>query len=231
MKNRVHAASLLIALAALAAPALAQEVYVGHGITGEDLGLDPALPVDVSVDGACVLEGLIFGEIVGPVPVDVGVRKIEISLNDPASEVGCQGAKAIGVDVPVQLLENATIIAYLTDDGAITAGKFTNDLRPTAEHESRVIVRHLADAPAVDIVARTRGALPTRLFENLSNGDQGKADVAENDYKVFVNPAGKFQPVFGPAELFLAAGTTNIVYAVGTLSSESFTVLVQTIDF
>ena len=36
-------------------------VYVLHGIPGEDLGLDPELPVDVSVNGACALPGFTFG--------------------------------------------------------------------------------------------------------------------------------------------------------------------------
>ena len=59
------------------------EVLVIHGIRGEDLGLDPALPVDVAVNGGCFLAGFTFGEVAGPVALAPGDYVIEISLADP----------------------------------------------------------------------------------------------------------------------------------------------------
>ena len=55
-------------------------VYVVHGINGTDLGLSEALPVDVSLNGACALPGFTFGEIVGPLELPVGSYDIAIGL-------------------------------------------------------------------------------------------------------------------------------------------------------
>ena len=55
-------AMLITAVGTPAADADGHEsmVYVVHGIPGQDLGLEPALPVDVSVNGACALESFAF---------------------------------------------------------------------------------------------------------------------------------------------------------------------------
>ena len=75
--------------AAFAAPAAAQgTVYVVHGIPAADLGLDGDLPVDVSLNGACTLEGFTFGEIIGPVPLDAGSYDIAISLANADAPCG-----------------------------------------------------------------------------------------------------------------------------------------------
>src|SRR5208283_5238562 len=58
-------------------------VYVVHGIPGHDVSksLDPALPVDVQVDGAiCLASGLKFGDIAGPFTIPAGTYSITISL-------------------------------------------------------------------------------------------------------------------------------------------------------
>ena len=62
------AALALATFIAFAAPATAEvTAYVAHGIDGDDFGLDPALPVDVWVEGlGCALPGFKFGDRVGP---------------------------------------------------------------------------------------------------------------------------------------------------------------------
>ena len=73
--------------------------YVVHGIPGQDLGLDPALPVDVSVDGACAIPGFVFGQIVGPVPLPAGDREIAIALAN--SDEPCSNDPILGpVSIP-----------------------------------------------------------------------------------------------------------------------------------
>ena len=77
--------------------ARAAEVYVVHGIPGEDLGLDPRLPDDVEVDGSCVVAGLEFGDVEGPLSLDPGRYTFEISLaSDGAGD--CAGPLAVAGD-------------------------------------------------------------------------------------------------------------------------------------
>jgi hypothetical protein len=55
---------------------------------GADLGLDTALPVDVSLDGACVASGVHFGSPPGRAHLDPGLYTLEIRLADTTHCVG-----------------------------------------------------------------------------------------------------------------------------------------------
>jgi hypothetical protein len=206
-------------------------VYVIHGIPGRDISpaIDPALPVDVSVNGACALTDFKFGQTVGPLSLSAGSYAIAISLadNDPAT--GCNSAPVIG---PAHFYfhnrENATVIAHLTEGGAPTATKFTNDVRRLGENRARLAVRHTANAPKVDI-GLYRGDREVGHLTGLYNPYELKTTVRAGDYSAAIFPAGGLSPVFGPVPLSLAARNLTIVYAVGSLANGTFTVLPQVI--
>ncbi len=202
-------------------------VYVIHGIRGEDLGAPAALPVDVSVNGACALKDFEFGNIVGPLSLPAGSYAIAISLADDDPSTGCNNAPVIGpATIRFRSGENATVIAHLTEDGAPTASKFTNRVRGLNERNARLVVRHTAAAPTVDIGVN-RGDREIRCLKNLSNGGEVITTVRAGAYHVFVYPAGAPSPVAGPIPADLAGDKVTIVYAVGTLSKGTFTVLAQ----
>ena len=143
----------LVAFAANPAAAQAQpaKVYAIHGIPGGDLGLDPALPVDVAVNGACALTNFRFGEIRGPLSLPAGSYTFEIKLN--LGGAACSGLTAIGpAVVPFAAGETATLIAHLTEAGSPTASKFVNDVSKTGAGRARLVAHHTAAAPAVDVV-------------------------------------------------------------------------------
>ena len=48
---------------------------------------------------------------------------------------------------------NYTAVAHLTEGGDPTATLFTNDTAPLAAGQGRLTVRHVAAAPAVDVLA------------------------------------------------------------------------------
>ena len=208
-------------------------VYVIHGIPGEDLGLDPALPVDVLVnDAICALEGFTFGEIAGPLNLAAGTYNIKISpanAGDP-----CGNAAVIEADVPFEAGESATVIAHLTEDGAPTASKFTNRVTPLHPLMARLAIRHTAAAPEVDIELKAviRRLSFSGIIEGISNGEQaGPFSVfTMPQYEVSLYPAGTTDPVFGPVTLNLEAGTAYFVYAIGSLQNETFTLLTHTIQ-
>ncbi|MCS6910584.1 MAG: DUF4397 domain-containing protein [Anaerolineales bacterium] len=200
-------------------------VYVIHGIRGEDLGADPALPVDVSVNGACALKNFKFGEIVGPLSLPAGSYSIAISLADGGA--GCTNPPVIGpADIRFRPGENATVIAHLTESGAPTASKFTNRVRGLNERNARLVVRHTAAAPTVDIGVN-RGDREIRCLKHLSNGGEVFTRVRAGEYSVFVYPTGAATPVAGPIPANLEGDKVTVVYAVGTLSKGTFTVLAQ----
>jgi hypothetical protein len=204
-------------------------VYVIHGIPGDDLGLDPALPVDVLVDDTlCLLEGFEFGDIAGPVPLAPATYNIKIMLAD--ADNPCTGSVAIEADVPFDPDENATVIAHLTEAGAPTATKFINDVSPTGRGKARVAVRHTAAAGAVDVdVRRPLKPTPWLVIPGLANPDEAITEIRPGDWDVTVFPAGELDPVFGPATLTLKPFTGFFVHAVGTPANGTFTVIVHVI--
>jgi hypothetical protein len=215
-------------------------VYVGHGIPGAARGLPNELPVDVLVnDTLCLLEGFEFGAFAGPVFLDAGTYNIKILL---AAEVPCTGPAVIEADVPFAAGETSTVIAHLTADGSpgagdllglgITASKFVNDVSPAVAGHTRLTVRHVAQAPAVDI-ALYRGWERGRmvgLIPGLENPNQaGPLDIRPGGYEAVITASGTDVEVLG-LEVELNPHKSYLVYAVGGLDPNTFTVLVQVLE-
>ncbi len=224
--------ALLAALAlTLSAPAAARAadnatIYVVHGIPGKDLGLDPALPVDVSVNGGCAITNFTFGTITDGIELPAGDYTIAISLANAAQP--CGNAPVIGpVSVPFAAGQRYSVVAHLTASGGITAGVFPFSTigRPG---QARVVAHHTAAAPAVDIgISRPSGKGPI-LLEGVTNGVFAPIDVRAGAWKGFIAPAGSDAPVF-EAMMNLRPRTTYLAFAVGSLSNGTFTVLMKAI--
>jgi hypothetical protein len=201
-----------VAALALAGVATAASVTVVHGV--------PDLAVDVYVNGEVALENFEFGTVTDPIQLPAGDYAIEIrAAGEPAdSEPALSGSATVGEDT------NASIVAHLDADGNPKLSVFVNDVSPIAAGESRVTVRHTAAAPAVDVLANDAA-----LITNLANPDEASADVPADTYSVAVAATGTTEPVLGPTDLALAAGTSTIVYAVGSLEAGNLQLLAQEI--
>lgn len=198
-------------------------VYVVHGINGTDLGLPASLPVDVSVDGACVLTGFEFRSIAGPVPLATGTYAVAVSVANPASP--CSEPPVIAADVPVDGDAGTTIVAHLTPGGTPTASVFTN---PSAGSDALVVARHTAAFGAVDVVLeRPSGASAT--LEDLVNGMQASVATRPGRAGAAITPANADVRVFETSAV-LNPFTTYIFYAVGTPGNGTFEVIAQRLD-
>ena len=222
-------------------PAFAQSpdasVYVVHGIPGHDVNpaLDPALPVDVQVNGSiCLLKGFKFGDIAGPFTIPVGSYNFAISLANTVAP--CTNSALLTANgVAFAPGENASVVAYQNDEGLPGVTKFDNDrTNPIANGKSRLIVQHTANAPAVDIrVARSGlfGRGKPVIISNVSNGGQTQADLLSDrkwpypTTQITLTPAGQTSPVIGPYYFQLNPRTAYLIYAVGSLSTGSFTLI------
>lgn len=227
-----YASVLVLAGAALLAacdddemmgPDPSASVYVVHGINGTDIGASESLPVDVFVSGAgCVLEDVRFRDIEGPLTLDPGTYDVEVRL---AAADPCTGNVAI--DAPgIQLADgdNVSITAHLTAGGDPTASLFANDLS-AADGDTKISPRHAAEFGDVDVVVDGQPA-----FENVPNGASATAVLDPGTYTVAIQTPDNQTTAF-EADLELSAGTLYAVYAVGSVASGSFDVLLQTIQF
>jgi len=179
-----------------------------HGIDGTDLGLDQALPVDIRI-----------GTIAEGPKLKPGTHRVRVSL--ASNRKGCRGTLVLSQTIDVNFGDNLSLVAHQTDDGGIRLSKFTNDVRDAGVGNARVTVRHTADAPAVDILVEGGVAIP-----GLANPQSSKLDVPANTYNVQIAPAGG-APLDAGVNLSLPEGANTIVYAVGSLNSGSFDLLVD----
>jgi hypothetical protein len=237
MKKTISSLLLPAALLA-AAPVHAQqapvaEVFVIHGIPGADVGAPGALPVDVSVNGACALTNFQYGQIVGALHLAPGTYNIAIHLANAASP--CGNAPVIGpAAIPFFAGENSTVIAHLTAAGAPTASKFVNNLSPTAANRNRVTVHHTANAPAVDAYFTTAFGNPlatAALATGVVNGEQATIPAPGPIAVQFaLTPAGTQTAAFGPATLQLSASKAYMLYVVGSVARGTLNVIAKDVS-
>jgi hypothetical protein len=92
---------------------------------------------------------------------------------------------------------------------------FVNDTSAAPAGDGRLIVRHTAAAPAVDVLANGKAA-----FTNLTNPNEAKADLPVGTISASVVATGTTTPVLiGPADVPVTGGMATVVYAVGAPAS------------
>jgi hypothetical protein len=212
-------AALLAVLAALfasAPPARAAStatVSVLHAI--------PGATVDVYANGKLLLSKFKPGTLTDPQMLPASTYDLKV-VQTGAGAKGAAVVEAKGVKVPAGA--NLTVAAHLSAAGKPTLTPYVNDVSTIRAGRARLIVRHTAAAPAVDVRA---GGKP--VFTSLSNPDEDAAEVPAGTIRADVVLAGKSKPVIGPASVNLREGTTTIVYAWGSAKSGNLKLAVQTI--
>jgi len=215
-------------LASLAAAAMLTFVRPGHAIVNPGSGTltvihgIPALParVDVFVDGSKLFD-FDFGDQEGP---------LVLPANDYFVEVKLLGNTVLATTATIAAGRDYTAIAHLLPNGGgISLSLFENDTR-FFRRGSTLTVRHTADAPPVNIeLLLTRFNFPLGTFGPMKNGGQiGPVNLPPGRYTAVVRDEAT-NSVVTPVAVSLAPRTRQIVYAVGSLSDGTFTVIVQEI--
>jgi hypothetical protein len=209
------AAAGFVGLALIATPAYAatSRVSVVHGIPGQ--------PVDVYVNGERALENFQPGDVAGPLSLEEG--SYDIALTKPGEAVGQAILTVNDADVPGGA--NISLVAHLSAEGEPALKAFPNDVSKLDAGQARLIVRHTAAGPAVDVRA---GGEP--VFEDLTNPNEDKADLPAGSVNADVVLAGTDDVVLGPADLKLGEGTATIVYAIGSADDDTLDLVTQSID-
>jgi hypothetical protein len=212
------AALLLVATGSAAADARPSQeagarIHLLHGI--------PDTPVDVEANGENVIEGFEFGDT-----EDLSALAGQTLAGLTVKPAGTDDVAIDGGDLALPAEGNVTAVAHLDAEGTPTLTVFENDTSAVAAGQGRLVVRHTAAAPAVDVKANGEVA-----FSNLSNPNEAAADLPAGTVTAEVVPTGADEPVvIGPADLPVAEGSSLIVYAVGSLDGGTLQTLTETID-
>ena len=145
-----------LALTLVTAPAaVAQDtgtVYVVHGV--------PDTPVDVYVDGKRAIDDFQPGTSQGPVELPAGSHQVALFAADAADGSGTPVLSA-SADLPAG--GNVTLVAHLDASGNPKITPFVNDVSSVPAGQARLVVRHTAAAPAVDVLAGGQAGGPGPL--------------------------------------------------------------------
>jgi hypothetical protein len=220
-RSAIMAGALLVPAGLFAAPAMAADeatVSVLHAIpagSGADI-------VDVYAGDALLIDNFTPGSL-ETLMVPAGSYDLGVYADGSTPADSDAVLEALGVEVPAGA--NATVTANLDADGAPALNVYVNDISELAAGDARLTVRHIAAAPAVDILAD--GNI---LFANVVNPEEGIADVPAGTYSAEVALAGTDTIALGPADLDLAEGANTIVYAWGSAEAGNLALATQVIS-
>jgi hypothetical protein len=212
----VLAAALALLTTSGSAPAGAQSgarIHLIHGI--------PDTPVDVVAGGEVVFSDFNFQDT-----QDLSALAGQTLTGLQVRLAGTETVAIDAGDVALPASGNVSIVANLDAAGNPALNVFTNDTSAVPAGQGRLVVRHTAAAPAVDVLANGSVA-----FGNLSNPNEAQADLPAGTVSASVVPTGATEPVvIGPADLPITEGSTLVVYAVGSLDAGTLTTITETIE-
>ena len=178
--------------------------------------------VDVYVNGERTLNNFKPGSLAGPLNLAGGSYEVAITADDAEDD----SDPLIGpIDLELEDGRHYTAVAHLEEGGDPTATLFRNDTSKTEAGQGRLTVRHVAAAPAVDVLAGGDA-----VISDLSNPDEEVLDLDAGTVEASVAAAGTTDPVIGPADVNVKEGANTIVYAWGSLDDDNLDIAVQTIS-
>jgi hypothetical protein len=222
MRGRVGLGRALLAALVLAAgsaaPAAAQAptgtVTIVHAFRG--------LVADVYLDGKLALEGFEPERTTDALQIPAGDHQVAVreAKADPNS------TPAVAGTLKVTAGTNISAVVHMAQDGKPTMTQFDNDVNRVSAGNARLVVRHTAAAPPVNVVVD--GA---PLATNLANPNQTSArELSAAAHQVTVDAAGGGAAVVPPNSVTLADGTVQLLYLIGSTSDNSVGWLTQTVQ-
>jgi hypothetical protein len=208
----------------LAPPTPTGTVYVVHGILG--------VPVDVYVGDALLLPNFEPKAVAGPLELAPDSYRIRIFPRATSNGAATPPASGSVIDTTVALTANANVslTAQLSAAGAPVLTAFSNDVSAIPAGQTRLSVRHAANAPATDVRTATTGEA---LITNLTSGTARDLTLPTLSTRAFVAIAGTTDPVPGldtVNAVSFPAGSLTAVYAVSSLAAPTtFDLVVQSI--
>jgi hypothetical protein len=177
----------------------------------------PGHTIDVRVDGKSVKGEAAAGEFLGPLRLSAGSH--EVTFTDASGDVDVTSTLTVkaGSTSDVVLHRPASV------GGAPVVNSYGTPTDPIGPGKARVLVAHTATVAPADV--RVDGQT---VFTNIANGEFATADVPAGTHEVELLPTGSTtDPILGPIDLTVAAGSVSMVYAVGNPRDGSMEVILH----
>jgi hypothetical protein len=210
----------------LGAAAVAVMTFVPHTASGQaaaELTLVHALTgstVDVSVNGTVVIDDFLPGSLAN-ISSFAGETLTNFTVTDSSGTVLI--GPIASLDMPAT--GNWSVVAHFAADGSALVSSFENNTSATTSNTARVTVRHVAAAPAVDLVVGS-----DRPITGAVNGDSDELELPVGQLTgAQLALAGGAAIATVPTSA-LAAETNTVFYAAGSVEDDTVDFIVQVID-
>lgn len=204
-------AAATVAIVPGAQAAADASVTIVHGI--------PNTPVDVYANGKKILNDFTFKSVAGPLKLPGGSYALAVRKAGSAST----SKPILSATETVPSGANVSVVADLTASGSPNLVAFVNNTAAVGSGSGRIVVRHTAAAPAVDVFANGK-----KVISGLTNGQEQALTVPAGTVAAKVTLAGKTSPVIGPVNVSVNAGMGTVVYAVGSATGGTLTAVTST---
>jgi uncharacterized protein DUF4397 len=202
----------LVALAGTPAGAKATNatVTIVHGL--------PNFTADIYVNGDILLDGFNPTEItegleLPPGSYDVAIREVGAA---PDSKPVLSDTLALKAGM------NVSVVAHVSGAGDPTLSVFSNDLAKVPAGRSRLVVRSVAQAPAVDFDVDG-----SPVVTGVASGDEGQAVIQPGSHSISVAADGS--TLVKSTDLSVDEGTSTVVYLIGSQDEGTLDLMQQSI--
>jgi len=173
-------------------------VRVVHGLRG--------VVADVYLDGALVLQTFEPERTTDPLSLPAGPHQVDVRLAGAAPD----SAPAVSGTLNVPAGGSVSAVVHLSGTATPTMTVFPDEATPVAAGQTRVVVRHVAAAPPIDVRLNQQV-----VAANLANSGEAETDVAAATYEVSVATAGTPEVITPAQSVPLLEGTANTMYLIG----------------
>lgn len=204
---------VVLATGGLAKARASSAVTIVHGL--------PRFTADVYVNGELLLSGFKAESTTDPLTLEEGEYDIAIRNvgSAPDSEPALQDVITLGAGL------NVSIVAHLDETGTPALTVFDNDLSQIPPGESRLVMRHQAAAPAVDVMSDGE-----TLLTDVASGAEAETNLAVATHEVAVAEAGGGEEFVEPTALEFEEGAAQVLYLIGSAEEDTLDLMVQTVS-
>jgi len=206
--------ALWLALGAFSFGADSAYLYVVHGIPGRDIAAtaNPGLPIDILIDGNCMVRGFTFTSTAGPYTLAPGSYNVQVSWANTLAP--CTNLTEFATEATLGAGASATIVAALVD-GQPELLQFANNLTPVPAGSARFVFVQSAEAPALQATLTQVNVKSPQTFTVTAQPDaQAAIYVPAGEYLVQVT-ANDSTTVLASEEIGLPDQSASFVYATG----------------
>ena len=176
------------------------EVTLVHGVRG--------LVADIYLDGTPVLKVFEPDRITDPLVLAAGPHRVEVRAAGAAADATPLLAATLNVVAGVR--ESAVV--HLDGAGAPALTVFADSTIPVPAGTGRLLIRHTAAAPAVDL-----GIDGASVRRSIPNRSEAITDLPAGSHLVELAAAAKV--VLAPRDVLVPEGTSTALYLVGSATA------------